>query len=32
MKEEYLNLLISTRASKHQQDGNNKALKESMFW
>lgn len=29
MKEEYLYLIISAMATKHQQDGNNKALKES---
>lgn len=32
MKEEYLNLLISTMARKHQQGGNNEALKESILW
>lgn len=32
MKEEYLNLLISIMARKHQQDGNKKALKESVLW
>lgn len=31
MKEEYLYLIISAMTRKHQQDGNNKALKESML-